>query len=709
MASLAPRRPATRWDRFADGATRILEYAAAIGTGTMLVIVLTHIVMRYFFNSPLPGMNTLVGNVAMPVVVFIGFVVSVARSQTIQADIIYDRFPLMVRRQVRLMTSWLSALICALFTWQTFLDAVHSTAIQRTAPASHIETWWVYWFAPFSFLCLTWLFALDGIRAIRGRFDRESSMDGVAELQTGGEFLEDDRRVVLGEDDPADVESGEAMPDAVPPGATEPEGTSPLRATGAAVGAWIWRIGIGVALAISTVLIFVLAEKLAVGFATIALMLVFMLLRMPVAFAMAIPGLLGVYALAGPMAMTTVLRGSSMASAAQWAMSVLPMFMLMGLALGNSGLTTTMYTTARNWLSWLPGGLAVGTNMAGMGLAAVSGSTIGTTYAIGRVGVPEMFRAGYSKWLAVGSVITSGLPGQLIPPSVSLVIMAGLLNIPVGPTLMAGVVPGIIVGILFSLNIVLFAMLFPSWGGRGKNVEKPTITWSERWRSLTRIWPVIALMIFVFGGMFGGVFTTSEAGAAGAFGALLLLVVFQWKNRPFRLVLLSTLETVSSVGAIFLMIVGSMMFASVIALSGIGALLADSVEEAGFTRVGFLFFMLVVYLVLGTFMDPIPIALTTIPLVYPLLGPLGIDPMWFAVFAVFMGEIAILSPPVGLLTFVIHRMVQEPAVGLGRRISVNDVFNAVWLFIPMSAVVVAVWIFFPEIVTWLPNLMQGRG
>jgi len=440
----------------------------------------------------------------------------------------------------------------------------------------------------------------------------------------------------------------------------------------------------------------------------LALMFVFMLMRMPVAFAMAIPGVLGVLSLSGHLAMGTILTNSAMGSSAQWSMSVLPMFMLMGLALGNSGLTTTMYNTARNWLHWLPGGLAVGTNMAGMGLAAVSGSTLGTTYAIGRVGVPEMFRAGYSKWLAVGSVITSGLPGQLIPPSVTLVIMAGLVGTPVGPTLMAGVIPGILVGILFSINIVLFALVFPSWGGRGKGVEKPVITWRDRWLSLSRIWPVVVLMLFVFGGMFGGVFTTSEAGAAGAFGALVLLVLFQWKNKPGKLILLTALETVSSVGAIFLMIVGAAMFGSVIALSGIGKLIAGLVEDAGFTRLTFLLFMFVVYLLLGTFMDPIPIALTTIPLVAPLLGPLGIDPMWFAVFAVFMGEIAILSPPVGLLTFVIHKMVQEPQVGLGRRISVNDVFNAVWMFVPMALITVVIWILFPEIVTWLPNLMQGR-
>jgi len=674
-------------------ATRFLEYGAALGLGIMLALVISHVVMRYLFNSPLQGVNEYVGGVAMPIVVFIGFVVSVARGQTIEADIMYDRIPWRVRREVRLVTSWLSAIASAALTVYTFREAVHSSEIGRTAPASEIEIWWVYWVAPFAFICLTWLFAIDGVRAIRGRFDRENPLADAAEFLAGGEIVE-------GVGGPKGVG---AVPNGESDASAEQAPFLPTPVTN-----WIWRIVIVAAVTTGTMLIFLLDDRLSRGFSVIALMFVFMLMRMPVAFAMAIPGVLGVLSLSGHLAMGTVLTNSAMGSSAQWAMSVLPMFMLMGLALGNSGLTTTMYTTARNWLHWLPGGLAVGTNMAGMGLAAVSGSTLGTTYAIGRVGVPEMFRAGYSKWLAVGSVITSGLPGQLIPPSVTLVIMAGLVGTPVGPTLMAGVIPGILVAILFSINIVIFALIFPSWAGRGKGVEKPVIAWRDRWISLSKIWPVVALMLFVFGGMFGGVFTTSEAGAAGAFCALVLLVIFQRKNEPGRLIGLTALETVSSVGAIFLMIVGAAMFGSVIALSGIGTLIGGLVEDAGFTRLTFLLFMFVVYLLLGTFMDPIPIALTTIPLVSPLLGPLGIDPMWFAVFAVFMGEIAILSPPVGLLTFVIHKMVQEPQVGLGHKISVNDVFNAVWMFIPMSAITVVIWILWPDLITWLPRLMQGR-
>jgi len=150
-------------------ATRVLEYGAALGLGIMLAIVIAHILMRYLFNSPLQGMNEYVGGIAMPIVVFVGFVVSVARGQTIEADIIYDRIPWRVRREVRLVTSWLSAIASAALTVYTFREAVHSTEIGRTAPASEIETWWVYWFAPFAFICLTWLFAIDGVRAIRGR------------------------------------------------------------------------------------------------------------------------------------------------------------------------------------------------------------------------------------------------------------------------------------------------------------------------------------------------------------------------------------------------------------------------------------------------------------------------------------------------------------------------------------------------------------
>ena len=468
---------------------------------------------------------------------------------------------------------------------------------------------------------------------------------------------------------------------------------------------WITRAIIVAAVVIPIVLIFAIKGREATGGMAIVLMFVLMLLRIPVAFALAIPGLIGIYALSGSIAFENVMKGVPMGSAAQWALSVIPMFVLMGLMLGYSGVTTQMYLTARNWLSWLPGGLAIGTNLAGTGLAAVSGSTIGTTYALARVGIPEMFKAGYKPRLAIGSVIVAGLPGQLIPPSIFLVIVAGLLENPVGPQLIAGVIPGLSVALMFSIMIIVYSLIFPKWAGRGPGAVKPVITWGERWSSLSKVWPVVALIVLVFGGMFAGFFTATEAGAAGALGAIILLLIFQRKNKPFKHLVNGALETVTSVGVIFFMLAGATIFGSLIAVSGIGRLLADVIAEFNLDRVTFLILIMIIYILLGMFMDPLAILLTTIPIVVPVLEPLGIDPLWFGVFAVFMGEFAILTPPVGMLSFIIHKIVQDPTISLGQSISLGEVFKAVMTFLPMGLVITILWIAFPQIITWLPSAM----
>lgn len=489
-------------------------------------------------------------------------------------------------------------------------------------------------------------------------------------------------------------------------GSTGPVTTPPVdEHPPSAARMWLTRFIIVVAIVVPTVLIFTLPGRELKGLGAIILMFVLLLLRIPVAFALAAPGLLGIYSISGSLAFGNIMAGTPMAGAAQWALSVLPMFILMGLMLGYSGVTSKVYETARNWLSWLPGGLGVGTNMAGAGLAAVSGSTIGTTYALARIGVPEMFRAGYGKQITIGSVIVAGLPGQLIPPSIFLVIIAGLLENPVGPQLIAGIIPGLSVALLFSVMIIIYSIIFPKWVGRGKDVVKPVITWGDRFRSLIFVWPILVLMVVVLGGMFSGIVTATEAGAAGALGATLLLLWFQRKDKPFKKVVQSLLETVSSVGAIFLMITGAHVLGALIAVSGIGRLLGNLISDLGLGRVEFLIMMMVIYLVLGLFMDPLAMLLTTIPIVLPVLPVLEIDPLWFGVFAVFMSEMAILTPPVGILSFIIHKILQPKEINLGNHIELSDVFKAVLLFLPMAVVVAILWIIFPEIVTWLPSNM----
>lgn len=473
-----------------------------------------------------------------------------------------------------------------------------------------------------------------------------------------------------------------------------------------------WPVLVLVGLAIlATVNIFTLPTREGVGLAAVALMLVLMFMKMPIAFALMISGVVGLFSVSGFRAVESVTASTPMSATASWSLSVLPMFILMGMLLAASGSTTRVYNAARLWLGWVPGGLAFGTNVAGAGLAAVSGSTIANSYALGRIGIPEMLRAGYDRRLAVGSVIVAGLPGQVIPPSTFLIIVAGITGAAVGPQLIAGIVPGLLMSILLGITILLLAILWPALVGKGRRAKASQsehdvqTTWRERFSSLGGVWPLAVLFLAIFGGMFGGVLTATEAGAVGAFVALLITWWFQRKNHPVSHIVKGAVDAVTTVGAIFLVLLGAHVLTNMIAVTGLGRAFSDIILSLGFGRVEFLLVLMVGYIILGMFMDPLSMLLLTVPILLPSLDTLGIDLLWFGVFAVLMGELAIITPPIGLLTFIIYGLTKDPAINLGHKISLKDVFVAVGWFMPTAVVLVVILILFPEIVTWLPSLM----
>ncbi|MBF6347562.1 MULTISPECIES: TRAP transporter large permease [Nocardia] len=442
----------------------------------------------------------------------------------------------------------------------------------------------------------------------------------------------------------------------------------------------------------------------AIGVAALVMMLTLLLLRLPVALTMIIPSFAGLYALRGEKTVASALSSLPYHQVASWTLSVVPMFVLMGLLMWRSGLTANLYAVARHWLGWLPGGLAVGTNVAGAGLSTVSGSTTGTAYALGRIGIPEMLKAGYDRRLAIGAVIVAGLPGQLIPPSILLVLYAGIAEVPVGKQLLAGIGPGILVAILFTLAIILFAVFGKDLAGPNRGRSTESVPVKEKLASLAQIWPVPVLMLVIVGGMLSGIFTATEAGAAAALCSV--GVVLLWKRKTggaLQALADGAVGTVSTVGAVFLLLLGVEALSRMMTLSGISNGFADLIAGMELGRVEFLLLMVVVYLLLGAFMDPLPMMVLTVPILIPTLASLDISLLWFGAFTVFMGELAILSPPVGVLAMVIHSIVKDPEVNLGRKIPLKDVFVASLWFLPMAIAVVLLLIFFPEISTFLPD------
>ena len=638
----------------------VVNTLATLAILLLMAHTLANVLMRYLFNMPLAGASEIAGAWYMPLIAMSGFVLAQVGDRHIAANILFDLLPPRPRREVAVGGAALGAVICALFAWFSLGEALHSREINRMVIAGSFElvVWPATFAAPAAFAALAAMLAWKTV-------------------------------VLIGT--PAE---------AIGPAAPE----TPSGAPASSRGAWLVRLAIVAVLAAAVGGVLLSDTRTGAALSALALLLVLLFLHVPVAFALAAPGLLGLWAIR-PRSVETMLADKPYEATATWTLSVLPMFVFMGLLLWKSGLTTRIYEAARQWLAWLPGGLAVSTNMAGTGLAAVSGSTLGTTYALSRIGIPEMLARGYDRRLAVGSVMVAGLPGQLIPPSTFLVIYAGISEVPIGPQLMAGVGPGLLISAVFSLAMVLFALASPRSVGRGGPADP--VDWAERWRALGRIWPLPALIGVVLGGMYSGVLTATEAGAAGAAGAVLLTLFLLGRSAP-RAIVDAGVETVIVTGSIFLLIVGAEILSSMLTLSGLTRGFAEWVSAMEFSRIEFLLIVMAAYLVMGMFMDPLPMMLLTVPLLIPILNGMEVSLLWFGVFTVFMAELGILTPPVGILSFVMHSILQDKAVNAGHRISLGDVFVSVALFLPIAVVAAVLLILFPAVATWLPDTMMMR-
>lgn len=439
-----------------------------------------------------------------------------------------------------------------------------------------------------------------------------------------------------------------------------------------------------------------LTTKTQVAGVCIALLLTLMAWRVPIAVAMGLSGILGIWRISGASVAERSLVDLPSANAASWSLSVIPMFIFMGLLLWKSGATARIFDAARAWLNWLPGGLAVTTNMAGAGLAAASGSTIGIAYAISRIGIPEMLKSGYDKRLAIGSVLMAGLPGQLIPPSLLLVVYAGIANLPVGPQLLAGVLPGILLATVVNVAIIALSIAFPSLAGE----RMKDATWKDRWQSCLNVWPLPVLVSVILGGMYGGFFTATEAAAVGCIGAMIITAAYKGKEF-FSTVGSALASTVYSTGGVFFLLIGAAFVTRMLALSGIPTLFTTWIENLGLSPLQFVIAALGLMIILGMFMDPISLMLLSVPVMLPTLAALDINLVWFGVLTVLAAEIGMLTPPVGVLVFLVHKICQNPDVNLGQRITLGNVFSAALLGVPLALIAIGLIIAFPDIALWL--------
>lgn len=419
-------------------------------------------------------------------------------------------------------------------------------------------------------------------------------------------------------------------------------------------------------------------EPFTIGLLALGGLLALIALRVPIGVSLIAVSFLGIWAIAGSRPAMSMLTTIPYSSSASWTLSSIPMFLLMGYVAYHSGLTRGLFEAARVWWGWMPGGLAIASLVGASGFAAVSGSSVACSAAIGRIAIPEMARQGYDIRIATGSVAAGGTIGALIPPSIILILFGIQSNSSINALFFGGLIVG-----LASLAFYIAAVLVVWWRNPARLPKAPPYTMGDRWAKTLEIWPVLVLIVAVLGGLFGGFLTATEAGAFGAFVAILIGLArrtLTWAG--FRE---SLIDTLLSAGGLFIIAIGANLFTRLVAMSGLSAEIGDLVAGLGLGTMGLLLLITLIYLALGMFLEPIGALLLTLPLFLPLVQAHGVDVIWFGLLVAKLLEIGMITPPVGLNVFVIHSVARDYA-------RLEQVFAGIMPFVIADLALVAVMI-----------------
>ncbi|MGE0035845.1 MAG: TRAP transporter large permease [Xanthobacteraceae bacterium] len=423
----------------------------------------------------------------------------------------------------------------------------------------------------------------------------------------------------------------------------------------------------------------------------ILVLVVALLFGVPIAVALAGSGLLGIYLVTGDFdKVMGILSLNPFSTVADYALTTIPMFILMAFFSASSGLARDLYTAAANWLSHIRGGLAIATVFACGIFGAMSGASTAAASVMSKIAMPEMRRHGYSDELAAGAIGIGSTLDILIPPSIAMVIYGIATQTSIGKLLIAGVIPGIIVGTLLALMIYLWVCISPRHAPETFRVDR-----RERWASVVRIWPSLLLIAIVIVMLYTGVVTPTEVGALGALLAAVIGAAFG------RLTLAGALDavkaTIRTSAMIFLILIGATIFGYYMALSRIPQDVVAAVIAMDLNRWVVIVGIIVAYFVISMFMDEIPLLLLTLQLTFPLITSLGFDPIWFGVMSMLMVAMGLVFPPVGLIAFIVS------ATGGVELMKVYKGTSILMLSIIVTAVLLMI---FPQIALWLPATMR---
>ena len=424
----------------------------------------------------------------------------------------------------------------------------------------------------------------------------------------------------------------------------------------------------------------------------IIVLLVLMFSGMNIGLAMTFVGFVGYAVVVNFTAALGVLQNVPASQASTYALTVIPLFILMGNFAFASGMSEGLYNAGNKWLSRLPGGLACATIAACAGFGAICGSTAATTATMGTVAIPEMRKYGYADSLATGTVSVGGTLGIIIPPSTPMIVYGIIAEQSIGRLFIAGIIPGVILAVLLCLTVVAQVKLNPS-------LAKPGIrySWRERFASLKSIIWMAVLFISVFACLFSGIFTINETATAGAFMAMVITVLTRrmtWKT--FFSVMKDTVKTTAMT---YLILIGAVIFGNFLAITRLPMTLAASITTLDVSPYLIFFIIVLIYAAMGCFMDALPMMMLTVPIFLPIITGLNFDPIWFGVMIILVMQLGLITPPVGMNCYIIS--------GIAKDVPLQTIFRGSIPFVVAILAAILLCTIFPSLATYLPVAVYG--
>jgi tripartite ATP-independent transporter DctM subunit len=429
-----------------------------------------------------------------------------------------------------------------------------------------------------------------------------------------------------------------------------------------------------------------------IGIIGLVLMLVLMFLRIPVAFVMIGIGFCGFALIRGQEPALNILGSTFYEVLSNHSFTAIPMFILMGYLAYYSGIVPQLFDVAKKWFGHLPGGMAQVTVVGGAGFGAASGSGPASTATLAKIAIPEMIQSGVDRRLAYGVVASVGPLAALIPPSILMIVFGIITQQSIGKLLIGGLFPGILAAAVYMVMIYVMVRVKPALAP-----PQPKASWAERFRSLKNIIAFVILVFCVLAGLYTGVFTPTEAGAAGAFITFLLVVINRRLN--WETIKGSMMETIKTSCMIFLLIGGTQVFSYFLSITRIPTTLSRFLVGLDVQPIVILLAIVVMYIILGMFIEMVSAMFLTLPVIFPAIVALGYDPVWFGVLLVFLVEMALVTPPFGLSLFIVRGTVPDS--------NLKDIYRGSFPFIAADFVILALLIAIPDIITYLPSRMTS--